>query len=378
MTWVALLSLLFAAPGAAQLVPTQMRHYTLLQQALVRYRDLAADPTLTQLPPLQARSVRVGEPYGGSEALRRLLRATGDLTDAGAPTAPELLDEPLVDALRHFQRRHRLEEDGVLGGATLRALTTPLARRVQQIERTLQRWEALPVNPGVRTLFINIPQFRLIGLHSAQDTEAQMLKMAVVVGRNEKRLRTPTMVTELTDVVFHPYWDVPASITRNELLPLIRRNPGYVKDSHMEIVAANGSLLAADEAGLQALGAGSARLRQRPGPDNALGRVKFVLSNDMAVYLHDTPSTALFERARRAFSHGCVRVADPLALVRFALQDDAAWAPERMDAAMNGDQTLRVKLLHPIRVYVVYGTALALENGEVRFFDDVYGLDGPG
>jgi murein L,D-transpeptidase YcbB/YkuD len=288
-----------------------------------------------------------------------------------------VLDGPLADALRNFQRRHGLMDDGVLGPATWRALTTPLSQRVQQIERTLQRWEQLPANPGTRTLFINIPQFRLIGLHSAEDTEAQMLRMDVVVGRNESRLRTPTMVTDLTDVVFHPYWEVPASITRRELLPLIRSDPMYLQSHHMEIVAVSGSLLAADADGLAALASGRARLRQRPGPDNALGRVKFVLSDDMAIYLHDTPSTALFARPRRAFSHGCIRVADPVALAQFALQDDPAWPPERIQATIDGDETLRVKLPAPIRVYVVYGTALALENGEVRFYDDVYGLDVP-
>jgi murein L,D-transpeptidase YcbB/YkuD len=246
---------------------------------------------------------------------------------------------------------------------------------VRQIERTLQHWEQLPPNPGKRTLFINIPQFRLIGLHTAQDRESQMLRMNVVVGRNEKRLRTPAMLTELTDVIFHPYWDVPASILRNELLPQIRRDPRYLETNHMEIVSRGGSLLAANEAGLAALADGSARLRQKPGADNALGRVKFVLANDMSIYLHDTPATALFERPRRAFSHGCVRVADPLALAVFALQDEPAWPAERVQDMLNGEVSMRVKLATPIRVYIVYGTALALENGEVRFYDDVYGLD---
>ncbi|HMA11411.1 MAG TPA: L,D-transpeptidase family protein [Steroidobacteraceae bacterium] len=375
---MALLALVVTAPTLAQMLPTSMPHYRLLQQALTRYRTLAADPTLTRLPPLPARSVKPGEAYAGGEALRRLLRTTGDLTDATPPGSPAVLDAALVAALRHFQRRHGLTEDGVLGRATWRALTTPLAQRVKQIERTLQRWEQLPPSPGTRTIFINIPQFRLIGLHSAQDTEAQMLRMNVVVGRNERRLRTPSMVTELTDVIFHPYWDVPRSILRNELLPLIRRNPGYIESNNMEIVGANGALLAADGAGLAALAEGRARLRQRPGPDNALGRVKFVLANDMAIYLHDTPATALFERARRTFSHGCVRVADPLGLAQFALQDAPAWPLERIQEMLDGGETLRVRLPAPIRVYIVYGTALALESGEVRFYDDVYGLDGPG
>jgi murein L,D-transpeptidase YcbB/YkuD len=359
------------------MLPTSMPHYQLLQQALVRYRVLAADASLTQLPPLPSRAVRVGEDYVGSDALRRLLQATGDMPPPQQTRQPTVLDAPLADALRNFQRRHGLLDDGVLGPAAWRALTTPLSQRVQQIERTLQRWEQLPANPGTRTLFINIPQFRLIGLHSAEDTESQMLRMDVVVGRNERSLRTPTMITELTDVVFHPYWEVPASITRRELLPLIRSNPLYLQAHHMEIVAANGSLLAADAEGLAALASGRARIRQRPGKDNALGRVKFILTDDMAIYLHDTPATALFAQPRRAFSHGCIRVADPAALAQFALQDDPAWPLERIQATMDGEETLRVKLPEPIRVYVVYGTALALENGEVRFFNDVYGLDAP-
>jgi murein L,D-transpeptidase YcbB/YkuD len=199
--------------------------------------------------------------------------------------------------------------------------------------------------------------------------------MNVVVGRNEDRLRTPTMITELTDVIFHPYWDVPASITRNELLPLIRADARYLEATHMQIVARDGAVLSADETGLAALATGKARLRQRPGADNALGRVKFVLANDMSVYLHDTPASALFARTRRAFSHGCVRVADPQALAQFALQDIPGWSLERIQAMVEGEETLRVRLTAPIRVYIVYGTALALENGEVQFYDDVYDLD---
>lgn len=374
---VTLLAALITGPAMAQMLPQSMPHFRLLQQALPRYYTLAADPSLTQLPPLP-RSIDSGQPYAGSEALRRLLTATGDLSSSAPPAQPAVPDAALTEALRHFQRRHGLLQDGVLGRATFQALTTPFSHRVQQIERTLQRWEQLPLNPGTRTIFINIPQFRLIALHAPQDTEAQMLKMDVVVGRNDKRLRTPTLVTEMTDVVFHPYWDVPASITRRELLPLLRADPQYLERNHMEIVAANGSLMTLDATSLQALATGAARLRQRPGADNALGRVKFVLSDSQAIYLHDTPATALFARPRRAFSHGCVRVADPLALALFALQDDPAWPPERVQAQIEGDETLRVKLRAPIRVYMVYGTALALEDGEVRFYEDVYGLDGPG
>ena len=215
-----------------------------------------------------------------------------------------------------------------------------------------------------------------MGLHTGQDTEAQMLRMDVVVGRDEDRLRTPTMVTELTDVVFNPYWDVPRSILHREILPRLGKQPGYLEANHLEIVTAKGSVLAGDAGGIEALATGKARLRQRPGPDNALGRVKFVLDNDMSIYLHDTPATALFARSHRAFSHGCVRVSDPAALARFALQDVPEWTADRIDAQMAGGQTVRAHLPAPIRVYIVYATALALENGEIRFYDDVYGLEG--
>ena len=373
---VALLALLICGPAMTQMLPTSIPHYQLLKQALTRYRTLAADPGLTRLPPLSTRSVKPGQAYAGSEALRRLLITTGDMRDSAPSPTPGMLDEALAEGLRNFQRRHGLTEDGVLGAGTYRALTVPLAQRVLQIERTLKRWEQLPANPGTRTLFINIPPFRLIGLRTPQDTETQMLRMDVVVGRNERRLRTPTMVTELTDVIFHPYWEVPTSILHHELLPAIRRDPTYLEANHLEIVSAQGSLLEANAAGIESLSTGKARLRQRPGADNALGRVKFVLNNDMSIYLHDTPATALFARPRRAFSHGCVRVSDPTALARFALQDDASWSAERIQAMMDGEQTLRVHLPKPIRVYFVYGTALAMENGEVRFYEDVYGLDG--
>lgn len=375
--FIALLALLLSGPALAQMQPTSMSHYTLLKQALGRYQGLATDPGLTRLPPLPARSVKPGEAYAGSQALRRLLVTVGDMPASAPQGTPGVLDDALALGLRNFQRRHGLAVDGVLGRGTWAALVTPLTRRVQQIEHTLKRWEQLPANPGPRTLFINIPPFRLIGLRTPQDTEAQMLRMDVVVGRNEDRLRTPTMVTELTDVIFHPYWDVPTSILRTELLPQIRKDPKYLEANHLEIVAA-GSVVPGDAAGIELLATGKARLRQQPGADNALGRVKFVLSNDMSIYLHDTPATALFARARRAFSHGCVRVSDPAALAQFALQDVPAWSPERIEEMMGGEQTLRVHLPAPIRVYFVYGTALALEDGEVRFYDDVYGLDGPG
>jgi murein L,D-transpeptidase YcbB/YkuD len=360
---------------ASDTSPQSLAHYALLEAALTRYRALAADSTLPALPPLPARSLRAGDSYAGVPALRQLLGVLGDLPEGARQDTPAF-DESLAEGIRHFQRRHGLEIDGVVGPATWRALTTPLSRRVRQIEMTLERWRQLPPNPWQRAVFINIPQFRLIGMHSMSEAESEMLLMNVVVGRTLERLRTPTFVADMTHVIFRPYWDVPHSIAVRELLPEIRARPDYLEAQHYEVVNAAGEVVAPTSSHLDGVGRGTLRLRQRPGADNALGAVKFVMPNEHSVYLHDTPQRALFARARRAFSHGCVRIADPVALAQFALQGMADWTPSRIAEAMAADVPLRVDLAEPIRVYIVYGTAIARANGEVLFFDDLYGLDG--
>jgi murein L,D-transpeptidase YcbB/YkuD len=372
------------AEGAS---PQSMPHYVLLEQALPRYRALAAQPALTQLPSLPRRSIQAGESWEGLAALRKLLVAIGDMP--APPASPEtstpdaipgpvpapLFDTSLAAALQRFQERHGLEVDGVLGPATWRALTTPLAARVRQIEQTLARWRDLPPNPYARAIFINIPRFRLYAVSGMAIPEAQMLRIDVVVGKVIRDLRTPTFTADMTHLIFRPYWEVPRSITREEVLPAVRADATYLARNHFELVDGKGRVAAATPAALQQLAAGTLRVRQRPGADNALGAVKFMLPNPHSVYLHDTPARTLFARSRRAFSHGCIRVADPLALARFALQEDPAWTPERIAGAMAGEAPLRVDLAEPIRVYIVYGTAIAREDGSVLFLDDLYGLD---
>jgi murein L,D-transpeptidase YcbB/YkuD len=202
-----------------------------------------------------------------------------------------------------------------------------------------------------------------------------MLQIDVVVGQAIRNLRTPTFSADLTHLIFRPYWDVPRSITRNELLPAARRDAQYFARNHYELVDRAGAVVPYTAQRLDELASGSLRVRQQPGPGNALGAVKFVMPNSHDVYLHDTPARALFARERRAYSHGCIRVADPLALARFLLQDDPAWNDDGIRAAMQREQPLRVDLAEPVKVYIVYGTAIAREDGSVLFLDDLYGLD---
>lgn len=386
-----------AAASPTGTSPQSMPHYLLLERALLQYQALAIHPDLARLPPLARRAIQPGEAWEGATALRRLLIAVGDLaaappaappaTASGTPDlavdgAPEehvdpatLFDPQLVAALQHFQERHGLEADGVLGPATWRALTTPMSARVRQIERTLERWRTLPPNPYRRAIFINIPRFRLYAVSGFAASESQMLRIDVVVGRAVKDLRTPTFTQDMTHVIFRPYWDVPRSIARNEVLPAARRDIAYLSRNHFELVDGAGRVVAPTQAALDQLAAGTLRVRQQPGADNALGAVKFMLPNPYNVYLHDTPARALFSRTRRDFSHGCIRVADPVALAQFVLQDDPAWTVERIGAAMGGSTPQRVDLAEPIRVYIVYGTAIAREDGSVLFLEDVYDLE---
>jgi L,D-transpeptidase YcbB len=362
--------------AAEATAPSAMGHYALLERALTQYQALSRQAGLTDLPPLPRRAVQPGEEYEGAAMLRNLLTIVGDMpAGVTAPgDAPAILDEALVAALMRFQERHGLEQDGILGPATWRALTTPMSARVRQIEQTLARWRSLPANPHQRAIYINIPRFRLYAMNGTDDREATMLQMDVVVGKVVEKLRTPAFSSDLTHLIFQPYWDVPRSITLAEILPAVRKDPGYLARRNFELVGSSGGVVSpADQ--VAALMSGSVRVRQRPGTGNALGAVKFMLPNPNNVYLHDTPDKQLFSRAARAFSHGCIRVSQPAALAQWLLQADAAWTAERIAAAMSGNETLQVNLAEPVRVYIVYGTAIAREDGTMLFLNDLYGLE---
>lgn len=354
-------------------------HYRLLQDALQRYRSLAREPALTDLPPLGSRSLRLGDHYPGAPALRRLLRAVGDLNLGENDRDDELtIDSQLTMALQQFQTRHALPPDGVLGATTFRALSVPLAWRMRQIELTLERWRWLAPF-STPPIIVNIPQFRLFAFRSTEDRAAQMLQMPVIVGRIFPRMRTPVFESEMRYLVFRPYWDVPASIVRNEMLASIHKSPDYLVRNNLELVRGGGDdgrVVEPDAANIEALAAGELRLRQRPGDDNALGLVKFVMPNDYNVYLHATPEQHLFGATRRAYSHGCIRLGDPAQLALHVLQvSGGEWTAEAVTAAMHGSDARRVELQQPIPVLVLYGTALAKEDGQLMFFDDIYGHD---
>jgi len=355
------------------------RPYRMLKQLLQTYRDLARQPGLGQLAPLPQRSIGLGDDYAGAPNLRVLLTALGDMDASGeaGQRRDNMIDASLDMALKRFQARHGLQPDGAMGARTYAALTTPLSRRVRQIELTLERWRWLAASQQRPDIVVNIPQFVLYTLPPAHSSEVRTLEMPVIVGRSYTS--TPVFVAQINEVIFQPYWDVPPSILHKELLPKIRNNPDYLERHHFEIVRGGGgdaTIVAPDPTAIEALAAGRLRLRQRPGADNALGPVKFVLPNDYGIRLHGTSEPALFELPSRAFSHGCIRVSQPADLAEFVLQYASdKWDAERVETAMCGTQTLRIKLATPVRVVVFYATAAASESRGALFAEDIYGLD---
>ena len=350
--------------------------YRGLRSMLARYRLLTLDRTLDPLP-IFASTIPPGEPYDGG-SLRRWLIALGDLPAETTVSTESKYDGVLVEGVKHFQMRHGLEVDGILGKGTQAALRVPLAWRVRQIELALERLRWLPDLSQDRFIAVNIPMFRLWVWDSIPPDGAPSFGMGVIVGR-ALNTRTPVFVEEMRSVIFRPYWNVPSSIVRGEILPALRRDPDYLQRQDMEIVKGagdNARPVALTEQVLEQLQRGELRVRQRPGPNNALGLVKFVFPNDQNVYMHGTPTQQLFGRPRRDFSHGCVRLEDPIALAEWVLKGQDDWSRDRILAAMNGARPLSVTLTRPIQVILFYVTAVVMpDDGTIRFSNDIYGHD---
>ena len=363
--------------AAVEALRPQLAQYASLRGELARYRSLAGEPAL-QAPLPASASVRPGDPYPALELLYRKLVAYGDLPATAAVPAGRYEGE-IVDGVQRFQSRHGLAADGVLGKTTQAALNVPPAARLRQIELAMERLRWLPAIGGKRFIGINIPMYRLWAADMAPSGLSTAAQMNVVVGK-ALDTQTPVMMEEMRYVVFRPYWNIPRSILRGEILPKLQADPGYLARQHMEIVNGPGDdakPVATTPESIAALAEGRLRLRQQPGAHNSLGLVKFIFPNDEAVYLHGTPAQQLFSRVRRDFSHGCVRVEDPVALAQWVLKDLPEWNRERIVAAMqDGPPSQRVDLPQPIQVLLFYVTAVvAPEDGRIHFAQDIYGHD---
>ncbi len=359
-------------PDVLDALEPPFESYRRTEAALQKYLGLSAGSPIASFPSTK-KPVDPGSPYPVAEQLAILLRKLGDLpVDASVPGGT--YNGALVAAVKRFQTRHGLDPDGRIGNATVAALNVPLSRRVRQLELTLERWRWAPHSFPRPPVVVNIPEFKLRALNSAYQTE---LEMKVVVGKAYHH-QTPVFSEDMKYVIFRPYWDVPASIERAEIVPKLEQDRSYLLKNRFEVVTADESVVSAgeiDDRLMARLSSGELRVRQVPGPENSLGLVKFLFPNGFDVYLHGTPATELFSRSRRDFSHGCIRVEKPVELAEWVLRGQPEWTRDRILEAMNGDRTIKVVLNRPIPVLIVYVTAVVLNSGEVRFFDDIYGED---
>lgn len=354
---------------AGQLAP-EVPEYQALRAALQQYRAVALEGGWQSLPVEgtdKKRAKRAAPP--SSPLLATNLARLGDLNVAD--NEQEVSNAMLKDALRNFQLRHGLEASGVLDEKTIRAMNVPVEQRISQIEINLDRMRWIGDRLEPRHARVNIPAFHLT-IH--EDGQVP-LEMRVIVGSKENT--TPLLDGEIEHLVFSPYWNVPLSIARKELLPKIKKNPGYLRQQDLEVVRASGNKVeTVDPSSINWNSIGSGyQLRQRPGTSNALGLVKFIFPNPYNVYLHDTPGDNLFDRLTRTLSHGCIRVQKPVELATYLLEDQPEWTPARIQGAMHAGKEKWVPLKTKLPIHLVYWTAWADADGKPQFREDVYGYD---
>jgi murein L,D-transpeptidase YcbB/YkuD len=365
-------------PKLIRSVEPDSDHYRSTEEVLAKYLDLAkkqaATPELQQPLPMVIKPVSVGGNYEALAPLATRLQLEGDLATApqfdGAPT----FTEELSAGVKHYQERHGFTEDGKLTKETIASLNVPMSDRVRQLDDSLERWRWLPneyVNPA---LMVNLPEFVLRGYGADHNLD---FTMKVVVGKVLGDHYTPVFTHDMKYLVFRPYWNVPFSIIKKELTPHLKKSGiGYLASKNFETVDSRGNPVSPSVAQVER---GGVIVREKPGPKNSLGLIKFMFPNDYDIYLHSTPAPQLFNRSRRDFSHGCVRVQKPEELAVWVLKRSNTpgdWDIGKIQEAMNtGKDNRTLGLKTPLPIAIFYLTANVEEHGDVHFFDDLYGYD---
>lgn len=322
------------------------RQYGLLKTYLKQYRSIEETGKWKPIKPDQ-KTYRLNDSSKVVTEIREHLFLLGDLS---VNNQSHLFDTELEMAVKRFQQRYGIKDDGIVGQSMITELNYPLSKRIEQIIVNMERCRWLPVALNNDYIVVNIPDYKF----HAFENDSLAWSMNVVVGTVLNK--TAIFNGMMDNVVFSPYWNIPASIKNKEILPAIRRNSNYLEKNNMEW---NGNMI-----------------RQKPGPWNALGKVKFLFPNSHSIYLHDTPSKSLFSRDKRAFSHGCIRVEDPKRLAMYVLRRQPEWTEARIDSAMHAEKELYVKIAKPIPVFIAYFTSWVDREGRLNFRNDIYKRDG--
>ena len=324
--------------------------YNALKKELEKYLTIARDggwPTI--------KANRKTYKLGRADTLMTTIKKRLQLTEqfASKDTLPVFTPE-LEKAIKSLQRNYGFTEDGVINTTLIQELNRPVSSRLQQIMINMERMRWQPDEPDGRLIVVNIPEFML----HVWDGKTKGFDMEVIVGKQGNS--TIMFSGDLEHVVFSPYWNVPESIVREEILPAMEQDPEYLLNNEMEITGEEDSLPV---------------IRQLPGVKNPLGKVKFLFPNSFSIYFHDTPQKELFKRNQRAYSHGCIRLADAEKMANYLLKDNPDWSPEKIKAAMNSGKEKYVKIKDPIPVLINYHTCWVDENGALQFRKDIYGHD---
>lgn len=345
--------------------------YRGLREALPQYREISATGGWSSLP--DGPSVQVGDRDQRIIPLRQRLAMSGEL-DASLDNGNDLFDEQVENAVRLFQERHGLGTDGIVGRLTRTALNVPAQDRLRQIELNMERWRWLPHELGQRYILVNAANFHLQVVEGAKKVH----EMRAIVGRSYRR--TPVFSAEMTYLEWNPYWNIPPRNAKKDILPKIKLEPDYLFKKKIRVFQSwREGAPEVDPRSIEwsKVDAGNFpyKLRQDPGPSNALGRVKFMFPNRFDVYIHDTPDRKLFLSPSRGFSSGCIRIEKPIELAEYLLREDPEWTHEKIMAVIQSEVRQVVRLKNPIMVHLLYWTAWAGDDGSVHFREDIYKRD---
>ncbi len=345
--------------------------YKNLRTALARYRQIEKDGGWPAIPP--GPNLQFGDHHKQLGLLRLRLMAEGDFV-SGPFTKIYSYDRSIRAAVKRFQARHGLKADGVLGPATREAMSIPVAARIKQIKLNMERWRWLPRKLGDPYVMVNTAGYEL----EVSEGRQTVLRLRVITG--QKKNETPVIGSKLGTVQFNPYWVVPSTIAAEELLPKQQKNPDFFSSRGFRVFDKWGE--DAKELKLSKINWSKFnaknfpyKVRQDPGPRNALGRIKFLFANDFAIYLHDTPHRRLFNKESRAFSHGCIRVEHPLELASYLLAGENGWTKEHIEEVIASGETQNARLPKPVPLYLVYWTAWMGASEQMNFRADIYERD---
>ena len=354
-------------------LPPAHEYYRGLRDALRLYRNIAAAGGWEKVA--DGGTLRPGDSDARLGQVRKRLAATGETVDAVQDET--LYDEPLVASIKRFQKSFGLKADGIIGPQTLAALNKSPEEIIRAIILNMTRWRWQKLAFGRRYVLVNIANYDLIAVEDGRN----VLEMAVIVGKLQHQ--TPVFSRRVQYVDINPYWNIPPSIAANEELPELRKDPLYLVNRKVRLFSdwqENGVELDSTAIDWQATTGREMRrfkLRQDPGPWNALGRIKIVFPNEYNVYIHGTPAQELFERDRRSFSHGCIRASRPLELAEFLLAGEKqTWSTAKIQEIIDQDKRMVVSLNEPVTVHITYQTVWIDNSGSIRFNNDIYGRDG--